>query len=372
MRSFFRLLGALGLFALSLAFVAPAHATLYFACGEDLCFQAEGTGITVNSGNFRSGYARESLAASSAPAGNYWEAQDSINGSSGLGNFNFSMHYQTGNSGTSPGSVPFLLFIDSTGVQRLYLYYPTTTSLSIAKETAAGTSTVLATSTAPNCIGASSQVRHYIVDVTNYGNSTTGNVTVWENNDSGTLTQCMSYTGDIQTDSATVLTGFELQEAGNDYGSYFSELIVADSGTDLRQAALVTYAPAAVGNTDAWSCSGSTSYGSVNPTTINDTIGCYTPTNALLEEFGVGATPSGNYTVLGLGEYIRAEKSASGPQNIEADVRSGTTSTQSPDLAGLQTVFGTVSYIWATNPTTGVAWTTSDLGSVQIGDESQP
>lgn len=370
-----RWLGALGL-ALALVTVArPAGATIYFACGEDLCLQAQGAAtVTTNPSYYDSTYAREAL--SNPSSGAAWEAQDALNGATGLSSWEFHVSTQAfGNNYCSNGN-EVIGFVDSTGVDRLYIAVDGSCNISVDTRNAAGTTAVLAgPSTNVTCQmpgGNGGAVTHFIVDVANYGASGTVTVYAWVNGSPTSLTTCLTYTGAIATDSATALTGFILKAASNGGASEYSEMIVADGATDLRQARLITLAPASVGNTDAWTCSGSTSYGSVNPTSITDTVGCSSPTSAQLEEFGVGALPSGNYTVLALGEYIRAEKSASGPQNIQADVRSGTTSTQSADLAGLQTVFGTVSTIWATNPTTAAAWTTSALSSVQIGFESQP
>lgn len=353
----------------------PAHAfTTYFACGEDLCFANMGEGyLDSTSGHFRSGYARGDLGVTgdqSNPFG--WRCNDCINGSTGLASFWFSAQAYNLNK-TNGSGVINLAFTDANNVERLYIDNagPSNT-LELKKQTAAGSVTTLVSSSGACPQGNTSTLLRLTVQVSSYGSS--GTVNVYEN---GASSPCITYTGNIATDSATVLNGFDLGTGGGLCGGCddaWSEMMVADS--DLRSASLVTLDPTGNGNTQAWTCTGSTNYGSVNPFTEDDTHNCNSGTAAQLEEFSLSGLPSGSFQVMALVAYYRAIAGSSGPQNLQSDVRAGGTSHQSSNLTNFQggspgLSLQTFQSIWATNPTTSAAWSTSDIGSVQTGMESQ-
>ena len=82
------------------------------------------------------------------------------------------------------------------------------------------------------------------------------------------------------------------------------------------------------------------------------------------------SVPTG-YEVKGLGVAIRGKNGATGPQNMQASLRFGSTDYVSSTLS-LSSGFEGFFYMWETNPSTALAWTTADAGSatVQFGVKS--
>lgn len=191
--------------------------------------------------------------------------------------------------------------------------------------------------------------------------SSTGEVTLYEN---GVLVA--DYSGNVVTDAATQLN--QVQIAGPGCGvSSWSEMIIAT--TDTRNMHLATLKPTANGNAMAWTGI----VGSINPVTYNDANNISSGTANQIAEFTVPSLPTGNFSVNAVVQSARATASATGPQNLEFDVRTGGTDYQTANQT-LTLSFANGYYtVWSTNPNTSAAWTTSDLGNAgfNLGVESK-
>jgi hypothetical protein len=121
-----------------------------------------------------------------------------------------------------------------------------------------------------------------------------------------------------------------------------------------------------LGNTHNWD---TCTLANINKATTNsDATFNSATTTGLKCQMTQGATiPSGTWSVLAIAQDIRALVGASGPQTVNASVRVSST-----DYAGTNisptSGFTNFNYIWATNPNTSAAWTTSDItGGLQWG-----
>ena len=181
------------------------------------------------------------------------------------------------------------------------------------------------------------------------------------------------YTGNVTTNSATqlnqiLLGGPDSTCCGYTTSTAWSEVIVAT--TDTRNLRLATLAPSANGNTDNWDTGG---VSNVNETTDNTSTVNASGTAGQIQEYSVTALPSGSFQVQDVWLNMKAQVDTSGPQHIQAMVRTGSTDYTSSNLSPPQGSWGWISNDWTTNPNTGVAWTTSDLSAVgfNMGFKSQ-
>lgn len=324
--------------------------TFYFFGGEDSELSPTGAAAVITTaGRFRSNYARCALGvpqttniavsdgwygALSSAVGSFWlTAQMYTNSSSTI--------YQAGN----------ILILRRGAVNTLSLITDgaSPSHWRLQKTSAAGVNTTLATSTV--AIPAPATLTRVDVFV-NY--AVAGRLQLYVG---GTLV--LDYSGDVTTDSATTLDGFALGSANSNSGSVtwgWSEIIVADS--DTRGMALATLPVNAAGNTQAWSGANT----DINETTLNDATSISTTTAAQLAEWTV--TPASAITsttgILAVGVSARAAKGSTGPQNLQAAVRTGATDYTSANLP-VSTTLGPLQATWATNPNTAVAWTGADL-----------
>ena len=189
----------------------------------------------------------------------------------------------------------------------------------------------------------------------NYG--TSGEVTLYCNGVS-----VADYVGNVATDSATQLNQvmFSTEYSGAGGGvTYWSEFIVATTNT--RGMRLVTMAPVANGNADTFDTGGVS-----NVNEVTNTIGTVNAsgTASEIQEYTVSPTfPTGSWNVTDVWVNALAQVDTTGPQHLQAMVRTGSTDYTSSNLSPPQSVWGTVGIDWTTNPNTGVAWTTTDLSA---------
>jgi hypothetical protein len=203
--------------------------------------------------------------------------------------------------------------------------------------------------------------------VSSYGTSCTINFYINSN-------LVFNYSGNCQTDSNTTLNGLRLYAADiTSHVADWSEIIIANG--DTRSLGLVTMQPTGNGNTQAWTCTGGTNFGSVNVWNNTDSTNCNSSTGGQLEEFSVGGSLPGNALgIVAVAESARVAVGAAGPQNLQFDVRTGGTSYQSSNVSPAPGAsFGQSEYIWTTNPNTSTAWTTGNLTTAgfNIGLDSQ-
>lgn len=314
----------------------------YFVGGEDHDFARVGnTGVeTATSAFRRSAYARCALRATgSASATDCFLAQFGTT----LTSFWHTARWYLGTSLYTNTYNP-ICYYDGTQ-PRLMICTSSTGQVRITKQDNAGTRTGLATST--NTL-ASGQLYKIDVQVSSYGAS--GTVNVYIDN-----VLWITYTGDLTTNSATSLSAFSHGSYASSVASYWSEIILGTD--DTRNMGLVTLPPAANGNAFAWS----NSYANVDETSIDDTDTCTSSSaNDIMQTTVTSSGVTGNPAVKAVCVSARASKGGTGPQNIQASVRTNSNNYFSSSIA-LPASYGRVANIWETNPNTSVAWTAGDL-----------
>jgi hypothetical protein len=273
-----------------------------------------------------------------------------------------------GNGGAGPSfantaNAQALLFRSPDGVSRLVLRATGTAGqLKFSTRNAAGTLVDLATASA-NLSGTAVPTQLDIrIDY-----SATGGVQIWYNG-----LQVVNYTGDPRTDAATQLNQIEFAAINNlassNAGTGWSEIIVADQ--DTRSMALLTLAPQAAGNTQAWTPN---TLANINKLTISDTtFVSAAAANALSQWTKPTTLPSGTWNVLAMAQNARVQASSTGPQHFDwvcrtggADYLAGTS--QAPPVAS----FANFQRLWPTNPATGTAWTAANItAGLQFGIDS--
>lgn len=237
-----------------------------------------------------------------------------------------------------------LPFLDGT-TRRLILCSDASSHFRLSKQNAAGTRTVLATSS----LAFTTSVLYKIdVQIISYGAAATVNVYVdsvlW-----------ITYTGDITTDSSTSLSGFALGNCALNGSHYWSEIICTSD--DTRGLSLVTLPPAANGNAFAWS----NTYASLDEVTLDDAdLSTSAAANDILETTVTSSGITGTPAIRAVCVSARAQKGGTGPQNIQAMVRTGGNDYVSGTIA-LPPAFNRVANIWETNPATSGAWAYTDL-----------
>jgi len=152
--------------------------------------------------------------------------------------------------------------------------------------------------------------------------------------------------------------------AGNNPGGALgsaSEVIVANE--DTRSFSLMTMAPRAAGTTSGWTGL----FSAVNPVTINDANSTFTNTVALDEQFQVTAVASGSYAVRQVKVNARMSATAgSTATHVATGFNLGGTVSVGTPFGPLGTAFVDEESYYATNPVSTVAWTTTDLSTIQV------
>lgn len=336
--------------------------TFYFVGGEDHDFTKVGSAAvdTATTAARRTANSRCTLRADNGTVGSSeWRAALSSAVSSVWVGARFYI------SANSAGSNPnyFLSFFDGTN-RRLILTVSTggsTGFLQLSKRNAAGTVTVLATSS--NTLAVTSILK---IDVS-LTYAAAGAVKVYLG---GTL--IIDYSGDVTTDSATSVDslafGHPIGGSASTQFTYWSEIIAASE--DTRALNLVTLAPTANGNTFNWDTG---SYASINETVIDDTSLITSATAGQLAQFAINSSGiTGTPAIRALCVSARAQKGGTGPQNAKMSVRSGGAD-QLSSVVSLPAAMNRVAYIFATNPGTSGAWAYSDLTAAgfNIGIQSE-
>jgi hypothetical protein len=256
--------------------------------------------------------------------------------------------YQT-SAATSGTAVPdFLSFLDGT-VRRLGFDYAANSAvLRLYKRTSTGTKTALATSSVSISPGTLQKIDVQVVY------AVAGSVNLYMD---GTLV--LAYTGDTTTDSATSLSGAVLginpAALSNTQTVSWSEIICGSE--DTRSMNLVTLAPSANGNSFAWTGS----YANLNEVTLDDGTLCASATAGDLAQMAINSSGiTGNPAVKAIAISARIQKGASGPQNLQMNVRTGGNDYFGPTQA-LPSAFGRVAYTFENNPASSGPWGYADL-----------
>ena len=339
---------------------SQAHAysgTILFAGGEDSDFTAVGAGVSFNTGAiYGSGFSRGALEcypaagcgmSSTGNAGYFLSPQFTASTTLWI-HANFDAASET-------GTPDILRVLDGSGLPRLALRSAASTNggtgglLKVSTINSSNTYTDLVTMSGTcNFYNNWHKLDFYI----NYG--TSGEVTVYCDG-----IQEADYTGNVTTNGVTQLSQIALgSDGGWNYTiSYWSEIIVGTS--DTRRLRLVTAAPVSNGNTHSFDTGAASN---VNETTLNTATVDASGTSGEIQEYTWSNTlPSGSWTIVDFRVAGLAQVDTSGPQHLQAMVRTQSTDYASSNLAPPQGSWGYISNDWLTNPNTGVAWTTSDL-----------
>ena len=182
---------------------------------------------------------------------------------------------------------------------------------------------------------------------------------------SGTVTlycngvQAVTYSGNVTTNSTTTLN--QVRFAG--FGSW-SEMIVSTTPTPAMH--LLSLIPAASGNADTFT-TGNVS--NINDNSLDTTTVDASGTAGQIQEYTVlppgwdwgNFSSSANSNVLAVVTHASALVNSTGPQHLQAMVRTGGADYTSSNLSPNQYSWTHISNIWATNPNTSANWTLGDL-----------
>lgn len=341
---------------------------VYFAAGEDEAFTSVGTvAINTTASHRRASWSRCALQANDGDS--YWDTGNVMSVASAWFHARVWMTGRTTNlTNASPLNRAAIRIVDAAGITRLALIYFTSasntpntlaTNWRFGKYTAAGTFTQLGS--VLSGIFASSPAAPDAIDiqVVNYATAGAGEVRIWINE-----TLVYEVTGaTLATDSNTTINGIRLAGCiaatdGNKFDLGYSEVIIADS--DTRTRGLATLAPAANGNTVNWTTGG---VSNINETPLDDVTLNDSASAGQIQQYTIGALPSGVYGVEALIVSARAMAgSAGGPTKLDFGIRTNSIDYWSSDYT-LAASLDNAQHIMATNPDTSAAFTTAEVGA---------
>jgi hypothetical protein len=322
---------------------------VYFAGGEDIDF-AGAPAVIAGAPYSDTAWCR--CAVGVATGSTTWPNAGSISNPASFGNLSSFWFHCGFYPPTSTALNNIVIgFADSGGVGRLLIRATATIGqFKISSRNAAGTITDMVTGSQ----AFSAQGLHKIDVFVNY--STSGQVQLYID---GVLNADTGAGVNVTTDSATSLSYVYLGAATTSASdTWYSQVIVADS--DTRAAGLWLMNSTTAGNAQTWT---GTATG-VNKATISDTTFISAASAGLINEYKTGgiALPAGTWSVPAVVMSSRALAGASAPQHVEYVTRVGSADYVGGSWAPPNGSFANNgNYIQATNPGTGVAWTTGDL-----------
>ncbi len=146
--------------------------------------------------------------------------------------------------------------------------------------------------------------------------------------------------------------------------SYSSEFIAADE--DTRLLSLVTLAPNAAGDANAWTGA----YTDISETVNNDATSLYTDTVGQDAQFNLNDMPAGSFTIKAVKISARVSKSAVATAgSIGLGVKSGGTINSGAPVAQT-TAWATMEAYLPSNPVTTNAWQQSEINALQMNFRS--
>ena len=348
--------------ALATFMPSPSLATILFAGGEDVDFTFIGSvSITTSAGQFRSGYARESVGAANSSTASDPPTNRFL--TPVVANQTVLWIHGTNVAGLSSTTAnnQMIGVYGSDGVRRLLVRQTGTNGqVKISKRDSGGTITDLVTCTVGAWpIGGGTQKLDWFV---NY--AVAGEVTLYVNG-----TQFCDYVGDVTTNSVTAVNQVDFAGQTSSAGINWSEVIL--STTDTRSMNILTCYPVANGTNMAWTGS----FANVNGTTANDATPLTSSASNQVGEFTCPALPAGSFSVPAVTQTARLLKGASGPQTFRFIIRpsSGSTDYDNGSDLSLTTNFANYSTVWSLNPACSCSWTTADVTTgVNQGAKSRP
>lgn len=330
---------------------------IYGTYGEDLDFPVAGAStVSTTAGGFRSGWARACFSMNSVsgpPAKSAAFTAGALTSAWISGQVLYSVNPPSTTSlcgltfGLSGTQKCLGVGIAAASTTKFCIYkYDGTTRTELAAES--GTS--LATNT----------LQRLDMQVTNYGVSATVNVFL-------NGVSLITFTGDV---TVSGMTNFDSVFIWGPGGNTFrvSEMFVADSDTRAIQG-LQTLALTGAGTTNNWS---NNTFTNINGTSFSDANPANVNTTAKDQQYTVTTPTPVTYSVIAVTQSARlARPSGATPTQVKLGYGNGAGGSFGTGAAKTpNTFFSNFTQIDATNPVTGVAFTSSDLASLQLDLES--
>lgn len=148
--------------------------------------------------------------------------------------------------------------------------------------------------------------------------------------------------------------------------TYYSQVIAADESTIGWK--LPTLAPTGNSATNtAWTGD----YTGVDEAVLDDVDTITSASAGGVETFTMSDAPTlSGYAVKAVVVSMRARNAATGPQNIQAAVRSAAANYFSGTLTGIGTGYAPLLAVFATDPATSAAWTLANANAAELGVKS--
>jgi hypothetical protein len=158
--------------------------------------------------------------------------------------------------------------------------------------------------------------------------------------------------------SSTDIKHIKIQQGDDDSPIYYSEFILADQATSLIASAVETEAPTA----DGTDTDGTGTYANVDEALIDTADVIELAASADRHSFTSPARTGTMNRVLGVSVSMRMRCDVTGPNQAKFYLKIGGTRYYGSTFT-LTTGSLPYSYVWETNPSTGVQWTVSDANS---------
>lgn len=172
-------------------------------------------------------------------------------------------------------------------------------------------------------------------------------------------------TGDTDHYSGSNLDSFHLTTPSQFNGRQFSEVIVSNS--DTRNMRVHTHAPSADGTYSAWT----NGFANIDEAATSDADMISSTNIGDIESFvlgDLGAFAQLNSTIEAVMVAFRGRNSATGPQNIDAFIRTNSNDYQLTPSQAVTTSFqGGFTAVWNNNPNTAVKFTVSEINALEAG-----
>lgn len=351
--------------------------TIYFFGGEDSDFAGTGTTtVDTTAGTFRSTMARCSLKA--RDANSQWSTGNIANFTSVWFHARVWMENKAMSGGGLSGTGSFISknmirIFDRNGIIRLAFGYNNTGNFSGGWYSgdptqwgchivnAAGAYTLINSAKPSGGFTPGPSTPDTLdINIQNYDQTLGGSIYVYING-----VQVFGASGvTLFTDGNTSINGMNLTGVwtGADPACimfYYSEVLVSDQ--DTRNLSLARLTPTADGNTVNWDVGGVTN---INEQTLDDLTVNSSGTVGQVQQYTVPAPPTGNYGIVGVGYSARAQQgSFGGPGHLEFGARVGGVDYFDSGGVQLPVALGRVQQVLYTVPTTGNAFTRSDIAA---------